>query len=355
MTFRYLLVLLAALWAGCDSMSPGDDRVIEGVDLDVLFAPPTPAEIDAVAAEWAGRPLFSGETTIVRQDTLLVAPFTFSVLYVVAQTNNEGVHYSAVAVPLGATGPLPVLLYTHPGDGGVDIDETLSLLTLGVDQVVDRFVFVAPSFRGEPLGVDGETYLSTAPPSPLDRDVDDTLALLEALPAITPLADTSQINVLGLSRGAGVALLLGARRPGLDGIVAFFGPTDFFGPYLQDIVVDALRDIPRDLPGFDYLNATYIQPLKDGQLTIDDVRPELVRRSAVLFAGRLPRLQLHHGDADVTVDVSQAEALIDAMAALGRTAPAFESYIYPGAGHNPLEMTGSFDRVVAFFTPAVVP
>ncbi|MDZ4699208.1 MAG: hypothetical protein SH809_05845 [Rhodothermales bacterium] len=355
MILRIGLVLLVLIWAGCDSMSPGDERVIEGVDLDVLFAPPTRAEIDAVSVEWAGRTVSSGEATIVRQDTVLVAPFTFSVLYVVAQTVDQGIHYSAVAVPLGATGPLPVFLYTHPGDGGVDIDETLALLTVGVDQVVNRFVFVAPSFRSEPLGVNGVTYLSTAPPSPLDRDVDDTLALLEALPAITPLADTSQINVLGLSRGAGVALLLGARRPGLDGIVAFFGPTDFFGPYVQEIVADALLDIPRDLPGFDYLNETYIQPLKDGQITIADVRPELVRRSAVLFAERLPRLQLHHGDADVTVNVSQAVALIDAMAALGRTAPAFESYIYPGAGHNPLEMTGSFDRVVAFFEPLAIP
>ena len=355
MTLRFGLLVCVLVWAGCDSMSPEDDRVIEGVDLDVLFAPPTPAEIDAAAAEWAGRTLSLGEATIVRQDTVLVAPFTFSVLYVVAQTVDQGIHYSAVAVPLGATEPLPVFLYTHPGDDGVDIDETLSLLTVGVDQVVNRFVFVAPSFRGEPLGVDGVTYLSTAPPSPLDYDVDDTLALLEALPAITPLADTSQINVLGLSRGAGVALLLGARRPGLDGIVAFFGPTDFFGPYVQDIVADALRGIPRDLPGFDFLDATYIQPLKEGRLAIADVRSQLVRRSAVLFAERLPRLQLHHGDADLTVDVSQAEALIDAMAALGRTAPAFESYIYPGAGHNPLEMTGSFDRVIAFFEPLAIP
>jgi dipeptidyl aminopeptidase/acylaminoacyl peptidase len=349
-----VLALFLAAIAGCDSASSGDARVVEGVDFDVLFAPATATEIAAVDADWAARGPSQAPLTVVDRDTIPVAPFVLSELFVVSQS-VEGTHYAAVAVPLGATGPLPVFLYTHAGDQGVNVDETIPLLSLGVDEVVDRFVFVAPSFRGETLTSEGNAYVSTGSPSPLDRDVDDVLGLLEALPELVPLADTSRIGVLGFSRGAGVALLLGARRPSIDAIAAFFGPTDFFGSYVQDIVADALRGERRDLPGFDHLNATYLQPLKQGMVSMAVVRDQLVRRSPVLFAQRLPRLQLHHGTADAVVDVSQAEALIDAMGALGRVPPAFAFYLYPGAGHSPLEMDGSFDRVVDFFAPLATP
>ncbi|MEZ4701306.1 MAG: prolyl oligopeptidase family serine peptidase [Rhodothermales bacterium] len=348
MTIRYAIPLALLLIAGCDTMSPGDERVIGGVDLDVLFAPATPAEIAEAEATWAARDVAAAGLAILRQDTIQITPGAQSVLYVISHV-LDGTHYAAVAVPVGATDPLPVFMYAHAGDEGVSIDETIPLLSLGVNQLIDQFIFVVPSFRGEPLIYDGVALTSTGAPSPLDRDVDDALALLDALPAVTPVADTSRIGLLGFSRGAGVAMLMGARRPGIDAISAFFGPTDFFGPYVQDIFSDALRGTPRDLPGFDHLNATYIQPLKAGQLTIADVRPELVRRSPVLFAGKMPALQIQHGTADQTVDVSQAQAMIDAMTALGRTSPDFEYFLYPGAGHNPIEMIGSFDRVVAFF------
>lgn len=91
-------------------------------------------------------------------------------------------------------------------------------------------------------------------------------------------------------------------------------------------------------------NRHLIQPLRRGELTIDDVRPELIRRSAVLFADRLPPTQVHHGRQDPIVLVSQAESLIDAMEVLGRTAPEFEGFIYPDGTHNPLSLPGAIER-----------
>ena len=243
----------------------------------------------------------------------------------------------------------PVLVYAHGGDGGASAEEALALFpflgTLGTGAV-----WVIPSFRSESLRFDGSTWTSGGSPSPWDRDVDDALALIEVTLALEPAADEDRIGVLGLSRGAGVGLLMSARDPRIGRIVEFFGPTDFFDEYVQNVVEEALRGSPRNLPGLAFLNETLIQPLKNGELTIAQVRPELIRRSAVLHAERLPSLQIHHGTADVVVEVSQAESLIAAMEALGRTEPDFQSFLYEGGGHNPLSLSGSVDRAVDFLS-----
>lgn len=74
---------------------------------------------------------------------------------------------------------------------------------------------------------------------------------------------------------------------------------------------------PRNLPGLTFLYETYIQPLARGEFSVAQVRSQLVRRSAVLFADRLPGVQVHHATADDIVDVSQVKSLIDALIALG--------------------------------------
>ncbi|MBI2072143.1 MAG: hypothetical protein HYT81_03725 [Gemmatimonadetes bacterium] len=104
----------------------------------------------------------------------------------------------------------------------------------------------------------------------------------------------------------------------------------------------------RNLPGLADLDARFIQPLKRGELTVQDVRPELIRRSPVYFVDRLPQVQVHHGTADSTVPVSQAVRLVEVMEQAGGRAPGFEYYLYEGGGHNPLSLFGSLDRTVAF-------
>jgi hypothetical protein len=134
---------------------------------------------------------------------------------------------------------------------------------------------------------------------------------------------------------------MGIRDPRLREIVAFFGPTDFYGEYVRSIVEDVVNDAPRDLPGVDVLTERFIQPWADGDLPTDAVRPELTRRSAVLYADRLPNVQIHHGTNDAVVDVSQARSMIDAMDALGRdttTTPRFRAELYEGGGHNPVTL-----------------
>ena len=338
----------AGLLAGCDDATEPQDHIVAGVNLTELFAPPSTAEINAILAEWQSRDVSAGSIETV-VDTALTVGTVQTTLRIVSHDVGGVRHYGAILVPAGTQAvSLPVLLYAHGGDNGENLDGLLPLLTLLLSDDVANYVFVVPSFRSERLVFDGIEYVSDGPSSPWDRDVDDALALLNVVLATTPEADAQRVGVLGFSRGAGVALLMAERDPRIDVVVEFFGPTDFFGPFVQEVVEEALIGVPRDLPGLTHLDSMYVQPLKRGELTIDDVRPELLRRSAVYFADRLPDLQIHHGTADNTVPVGEAERLIDVMVGLGRGEPDFEFRLYEGGGHDPLTLIGSITRAREF-------
>jgi dipeptidyl aminopeptidase/acylaminoacyl peptidase len=349
-----LLVGLVALGCSDDPTGPAEqDRIVEGVDLDVLFAPPTESEIAAVLADWSGRAPAAADVEVERDTVVEVAGLELRVR-IVGHVVDGIRHYGAVLALDGLPAPAPVIVYAHGGDGGVAVEDLLAQFPfLGED--ASRYVWVVPSFRSEALRFAGSAWASEGTPSPWDRDVDDALALIDVALDIESAADPERFAVLGFSRGAGVALLMGIRDERIDRVVDFFGPTDFFDVFFQDIVEEALRAGAGDLPGLGFLDATYVQPLRRGELTIAEVRPQLVRRSAVLFAERLPAVQLHHGTGDVVVGVSQARSLVDAMADLGRTEPDFQPFIYEGGGHNPLTLTGSVARTTAFLSGLLAP
>jgi dipeptidyl aminopeptidase/acylaminoacyl peptidase len=338
-----LAVLGLSLVVACGD-SAGPSRT--DVDMDRLFAPPTAAEIAAVHADWAARaPRAEGVRVEVTQSFTLGG--TSLQLQVVSHMVDGHRHYGAVLSPPQPAGPLPMVLYLHGGDGGVAVEE-LGLIAGSTGVHPADAVWAIPSFRSEPLRVGSQSWTSAGPPSPWDRDVDDALALLDVAAGLVPAAQRSCVGTLGISRGAGVGLLLSARDHRARATVAFFGPTDFFGPFMREIAQDALRGQLRQLPGMTYMNDTWLQPLRSGRVSYEEVRLALLRRSAVYFADRLGHVQLHHGTADDIVPVSQAHAMIDAMGRIGRGAPAFEAWLYPGIGHNPLFMVGAPDRVSRF-------
>ena len=319
--------------------------------MDALFAEPSAAEIANATADWAARSPTAADI-VIEENTIATAGALNLRVRVVSHDVDGTRHYGAIITSADLAGPAPIIVYTHGGDGGASVEEVVALFPF-VGDLSEQSVWVVPSFRSETLRFAGASWTSDGPPSPWDRDVDDALALLDVTLAVEPAADADRVSVIGLSRGAGVGMLMGIRDDRIDRIVEFFGPTDFFGIYVQDIVEDALLGAVRDLPGLDFLNESFIQPLKQGELTIPQVRQELVLRSAVLHAAELPLLQLHHGTADPVVDVSQAESLIETMADLGRTESTFEAFLYPGGGHNPLTLTGSIGRAVNFLSAAV--
>ena len=145
-----------------------------------------------------------------------------------------------------------------------------------------------------------------------------------------------------------MAQLMGARDSNVDGVVSLMTPTDFFEPWAEGILRNLAAGASPKGAFESYLNRNVIQPWRNGQLSTADARSELIRRSSVLFASRLPRTQIHHGTADGTVSVTQAQSLIQTMTSLGRSPPAFEGFLYTGAGHSVSQLTGSRARIRTF-------
>jgi dipeptidyl aminopeptidase/acylaminoacyl peptidase len=350
---RSVFCLLAgvSLLLACSGSPTGpdsQDNIVEGVNLTQVFKAPSAAEIGAILDEWEGRDVSARDVQVMSTSAQTVGGTSVTVR-IVAHTVDSYRHYGAViAPPDKPIGSLPILVYSHGGDSGENLSLTLTFLPSQLATLMGEFVVVVPSFRSEPLVYGGHAYVSEGPPSPWDHDVDDALALLDAAIQVTPSADPTRIGVLGFSRGAGVGMLMAIRDPRIDAVVEFFGPTDFFGTYMQTLTEEALRDSPRDLPGLDHLNSAFIQPLKNGTITIADFRREIVRRSAVLFADHLPQLQVHHGTADSTVEFSQAESLRDTMHRIGQAEPEFEFYAYESGVHDFTTLPGSLDRAVTF-------
>ncbi|MYA33249.1 MAG: hypothetical protein F4164_08075 [Gemmatimonadales bacterium] len=323
-------------------------------ELDALFAPASAAEVEAVRADWARRDISAAGVAVELTEELAFGE-TAATLRIVSHVVAGARHFGAIIVPDGAApGTLPLLMFSHGGDGGVSVG-AIDIVVLALGERSRRFVYAIPSFRSEPLRYGDRSWVSEGPSSHWDHDVDDALALANVVFETTPEVRPDAIHIVGGSRGAGVALLAGARDERVERIAAFYGPTDFFDDWIRVIAWKTALDGPWDLPGLIHLDSTVVQPLVRGTLSTAGARLELVRRSSVLFAADLPAVQVHHGTADFVVPVSQAESLMRTMAALGRTAPDFEAFIYEGGGHDFLSLAGAIPRAAEFIAEALQP
>ena len=321
-------------------------------ELDNVFAAPTAAEIEAVRADWAARDISPVDVFVEFTETYPLGE-TPATLRVVSHQVGEVRHYGAILAPdSAAPGTLPVLMYLHGGDSGVDVGD-IDIVGYYLGELRDSFVYVIPSFRSERLEYGDSVWVSTGPGGHWDYDVDDALALLNVALELTPQAKSEGVSIIGGSRGAGVAMLAGIRDERIENIVAFFGPTDFFDDWVRQIVREAVLGRPRKLTGVAHMDSTFVQPYMRGEIELAEMRLELVRRSSVLFAEDLPAVQLHHGDSDETVAVSQAYSMIRAMEALGREPPEFEAFIYEGGGHEVFGLRGAIPRAVGFLWRAL--
>jgi len=339
---RIAIVALAPILAGCAPRLAAGEAQRLG---DVLFAPPTAAEMCAVEAEWARRDTRSHDARVEWRDegrngrTLVLSHAV------------DGLrHYGAVRIPAGAAGRrLPVVVIAHGGDKG-----TSGYVFVRDGPIAEGWIQVLPSFRSERLAVRAlRRYRSQGRPSPWDRDVDDAMALLSTVLRQVPEADSTRIAVWGRSRGGGVALLMGIRDPRVRGVVDYFGPTDFYLPAVRRLADRALRSrIPR-IPGAGYLADSVLFALRDGRTTTERARSELLRRSPVYFAQRLPPVQIHHGTRDDEVPIVHSERLMGALARIGRTGPLWEMHTYPGGGHRPHTLVGAQQRAEAWLQSVV--
>lgn len=301
--------------------------------LDALFAPATTAETTAVAAEWAARrPEVNGaridlESRFAAELPFLVvsylkAPSAWSVpdtvpVRLMSHVVDGFRHHGALWTPSG-TAKLPILVFAHGGDDGIDSIQWRAVLQT-TRTLRDSIAILAPSFRSEPVGFLTRPR-SEGDPSPWDRDIEDLRSFVRAAVSLDSRLDTTRICLVGYSRGGGVALLTSERDPLFTSVATIAAPTTFQGPWVRALADSILSGTGVNLPGVDHIATTVLLPYQQGRLSLDSARRELIRRSATTWARRLPdHLQLHHGMTDITVPHAEMERLVQASQALGRS------------------------------------
>ena len=336
------------LLAGCGAGSgtgPDDDtnKGFDRADLPLLFAPVTESERETVLADWASRDVTARDVRVVQQDTIALGIDTLEVRILSHLVQGDR-HYGAVIVPLNVTAPRPVLAYTHYSDVGVTVEAALFALGAVAGLRGNQFTLVLPSYRGKSLSYGSSVWTSEGAVSIWDGEVDDALALIHAAWA-QPGVATGNAAALGFSAGGAIALLTAIREPGVVRVVDFFGPADFFGNFSQRLLLSILDDRPPPLTSIAELQASIVDPLERGDLSVAGMRLELLRRSALYFADRLPTVLAHHGLADDVVSVEETQRLVRAMLDAGGS---IEAYYYAGGGHSPFGLDGSLARTAAF-------
>ncbi|MGB8223073.1 MAG: prolyl oligopeptidase family serine peptidase [Polyangiales bacterium] len=333
-----LRLLVSALLFGCGSEGGANATLREaltarGIDVTALFAPPSTEELSAMARAWSREePAPSG----IREETSFVLPSGDS-MRVLSHLVGEQRHYGVVIVPAGEhePGTLPVAI-NLVGFGR----EMLLDVPTDVTALDGRFVTLIPSFRGQELRFEGQSWSSDGDPyDQCEGGTDDALAFIEAALQSTPAASPSGLVALGGSRGGNVAMLLGVRRQGVRAVVELAGPTDY------------LRGELLDQPNLTALYANYfVRELLNGGTDVAEARRRMLACSPLHFAERLPPTQAHHGTDDLNVPLAQAELLAERMTKLGRFPPAFQLFVYEGADHQLAEQLPLIEeRVRAFF------
>ena len=218
-----------------------------------------------------------------------------------------------LAVPVGLTGPAPVIIWMH-GGAFWSGDRRFLPDTLRPGSIPEALLAAGLATATIDYRLSGEALFPA--------QLDDVLAAWEYLHTYSQQLniDTGRVGLWGESAGAmlaalaGLAVTPGARPavPPAQAVVCWYPPTDLLGPDLSPEATDSpeallLGGAPASLPAL------------------------ATRASAVanVRAGAPPFL-LVHGEADALVPASQSRALHDALRQAGNDSTL---RLVPGAGH----------------------
>jgi pimeloyl-ACP methyl ester carboxylesterase len=330
---RLALAALSLLaLAACDTQEPPyvecPDRadcadppdIVAGVNLDALFAAPTAAERDSVAARLAR----TGGTDAVRATRARAVDLptdpdgTRYTLVTLLDADSREVAHAVARTPansVGGGGRLPVLLILPDADGHADETAFLTGATAAdLDRTTVQIIVAARGasvsmFYGSGPSVRTDVYTSDTPASPYLGDALDVLAFTDQL-ALVPRADAGRVGVMGVGRGGTVALLAAERVPGRFGAVASLSAlTSLFDPTFRTTVRQVLLGgaVGR-LPAAEVLLAP-ARALARGEITLAEARLRMLERSPVVLANRLPATRAFHASPDDIIPLSHLDRL----------------------------------------------
>ena len=284
------LVLFSIVWA-CKQ-----DQFLSSHDKDALFAAPSDAEIETVFQDWAQRDLHPGQYRVIERHQLFDGAFELKLVsYMVSDIQEFG----ALLIPK-TDKPLPVRMLL----GGFGLGQTTNSVILELDSAsaISSFILAMPAFRGQALEITFNSKIYKTPLSggiqceAFDGATDDAIAFLNAIQQNEQNADVTRTSMRGGSRGGGVALLAGIRDKRVKKVVDVVGPTD-----LLELTSSHTND-----PTY---QCQFLNSFKNKQSSLAETRKKLIASSPIYFAKHLPATQLHMGEKDEIVPVSQGYKL----------------------------------------------
>ncbi|QHT67416.1 prolyl oligopeptidase family serine peptidase [Rhodocytophaga rosea] len=311
----FLILCISLLVSSCQK-----DDYLKGIDTNILFAPPTLAEIEAVKLDWQNRDLAVNSFRIEQKSTLSE---NGPVLQFVSFLVNNNREYGALIIP-NASVPLPVYLFLN----GYSNDNPVNQYTLTINTSPAApipFIYAIPAFRGQTLilTINGKEYSS--PPSEgrhsdaFDGGTDDAIAFLNVIQAHFPQADANSVAVRGGSRGGTVALLMAERDKRVKLAVGVAFPTALIG----------LTAKHQNDPTY---KSQFLQDLMDGSKSVTETRQKMIASSPLFFCESLPKTQIHFGAEDTITPAEQGDLLHNRLKESGLES-ILEFYTYPGRSH----------------------
>jgi dipeptidyl aminopeptidase/acylaminoacyl peptidase len=198
----------------------------------------------------------------------------------------------------------PLMIYNRGGSREFGMLTLLSAQRSMIPFAKRGYIVAASNYRGNDGGEGREEFGGS--------DVHDVLNIIESMRS-HPGFDGRNVVMVGHSRGAMMTYL--AMRHGAD-IRAAAGLAG-----MADVLQTA-----RERPDIEDNVFRRLIGVED-----DQIEKAYIDRSAVYWADELSApIQLHHGDADNRVDVSQSQRLADALHNAGKTC---ELHVYPGDNH----------------------
>lgn len=246
----------------------------------------------------------------------------------------------------------PVIVFLHGFKGFKDWGGFPDMLTRLASS---GFVTIAFNFSHNGIGEDllNFTELDRFAHNTPSREIAETLDVLQAISLVKDIPidpeeiDVNHIGLVGHSRGAGVAIVAGARSK-LVRAVAALSPIGKFDRYSE-----RMKKEWRETGWVTMKNARTGQDMPVSRYLLDDLELNASRLDVPLAASRYPSLSkpllIVAGAVDITTPLHEAEAV--AYAAKG---PLTELHVIEHTGHtfgteHPYSgMTPAFDSAISF-------
>jgi hypothetical protein len=291
-----------------------------GIAIEELFKAPTREELSDILNEWDQKDFTPKQIKVEHVEQM---PNGDSVKVISHDVNGQK-HYGLIRIPAGLNeNSAPILLSLAGGGAELDVLEENSLNRISggaCRDVLNKFITVCPSFRGDLLkgkdfcfrseGYTGDVWLGAA---------EDAVSFLRVVKTMYGKSDSTKVLAMGVSRGATVALIIGALTKQTDYIIAISTHTNFLN----------LEAFKNERVGSDY-SKIFFTP----QTTPENIRKRIIASSPYYFAERLPRFEIHQGTTDILTTVSHTKQLAQRLHDLGRSDSTYHIYYYENKGHG---------------------